>query len=151
MIKITWKIPRFRRYSVESCWLRSQAWAIHGFAIAYEYTKGEEFFGTAKKLVDYYVANCPLDYVPYEIPNTVRDNSAAAITASGLLEFRGEKKFDEVASNILNFQCKDYLAEERVERVLKHGCFNKREGKAGDESLIWGGYYFAEAIMKFEN
>lgn len=145
-------------YNEESCWSRGQAWAIYGFALAYKYTKDKKFLITAEKLVDYYLANCPSDYVPYwdfndpEIPNTVKDSSAAAITASGLLDLSkltGEEKFREVAMNILNSLCDNYLSREEKDGILKHGCFNKPEGKGVDESLIWGDYYFMEAIIKF--
>lgn len=141
-------------YSSGSCWSRGQAWAIYGFAIAYKYTKREEFLRTVEKLVDYYISNCPSDYVPYwdfndsAIPTTVRDSSAATITASGLLGFSGEKKFRDFALNILDSMCKGYLAEEGVEGILKHGCFNKPEAKSVDNSLIWGDYYFIEALTK---
>ena len=141
-------------YNNESCWSRGQAWAIYGFALAYKYTKEEKFLRTVEELVDYYVANCPPNYVPYwdfndpDIPNTARDSSAAAITASGLLEFGGDRKFGDVALNILNPLCKGYLAEKGEEGILKHSCFNKPEGKGVDESLIWGDYYFIEALTK---
>ena len=141
-------------YNDESCWSRGQGWGIYGFALAYKYAKEKEFLITAEKLVDYYVSNCPADYVPYwdfddpEIPNTVRDSSAAAITACGLLEFSDEKKFGNIALNILDSICKGYLAEKGKDGILKHGCFHKLEGKGVDESLIWGDYYFMEALTK---
>ncbi len=90
--KVTWQ-----GYNDESCWSRGQAWAIYGFALVYRYAKKKEFLRTVENLTDYYVSNCPSDSVPYwdfddsEIPNTVRDSSAAAITASGLLEFNGKR------------------------------------------------------------
>jgi len=45
------------------------------------------------------------------------------------------------------------ILSEVVEKVgksqgLKHGCFHKPENMGVDESLIWGDYYFIEAIMK---
>ena len=144
-------------YNEESCWSRGQAWAIYGFALAYKYAKEGEFLRTTEKLVDYYIAKCSSDYVPYwdfndpAIPNAIRDSSAAAITASGLLDlfkFCEENKFGDIALNILNSLCKGYLAEEGEEGILKHGCSNKPEGKSVDESLIWGDYYFIEAITK---
>ena len=144
-------------YNEESCWSRGQAWAIYGFALAYKYAKEGEFLRTTEKLVDYYIAKCSSDYVPYwdfndpEIPNAVRDSSAAAITASGLLDlfkFSEENKFGDIALNILNSLCKGYLAEEGEEGILKHGCFNKPEGKGVNESSIWGDYYFVEAMAK---
>jgi unsaturated chondroitin disaccharide hydrolase len=144
-------------YNDESCWSRGQGWGIYGFALAYRYAKEKEFLITAEKLVAYYLANCPSDYVPYwdfndpEIPNAVRDSSAAVITTCGLLvlfKFREENKFRDIALNILNSLCKGYLAEEGEDGILKHGCFNKPEGKGVDDSLIWGDYYFMEALTK---
>jgi len=141
-------------YNDESCWSRGEAWAIYGFALAHKYAKKKEFLRTVEKLVDYYITNCPPDYVPYwdfndpEIPNTARDSSAAAITAGGLLEFSEEKKFGDIALDVLDSVCKGYLAEGGGDGVLKHGCFNKLEGKGVDESLIWGDYYFMEALTK---
>jgi unsaturated chondroitin disaccharide hydrolase len=144
-------------YNAESCWSRGQAWGICGFAIAYKYTKREEFLRTAEKLADYYIANSPPDYVPYwdfndpKIPNTVKDSSAATITACGLLELfelSEENKFGDIALNILNSLCNNYLSEDDKEEILKHGCFHKPEGNGIDESLIWGDYYFMEALTK---
>ena len=112
---------------------------------------------TVEKLVGYYIANCPSDYVPYwdfndpEIPNAVRDSSAAAITACGLLElskFNGKEELKDIEINILNSLCNNYLSEDDEDGILKHGCFNKPEGKGVDESLIWMDYYFMEAIKK---
>jgi unsaturated chondroitin disaccharide hydrolase len=141
-------------YNDDSCWSRGHAWAIYGFAIAYKNAKKNEFLLTAEKLTEYYLANCPSDYVPYwdfnvlEIPNEVRDSSAAAITACGLLEFNGKKEFGDIAPNILDSICTGYLAEEDKDGILKHGCFNKPKEKGIDESLIWGDYYFMELVTK---
>lgn len=146
-------------YNSESCWSRGQAWAIYGFALAYKYAKEEEFLRTVEKLIDYYVANCPSDYIPYwdfndpAIPNTVRDSSAAAITASGLLdlsELSEEGEFRQAAITILNSLCDNYLSREEGDGILKHGCFNKPAGIGVNESLIWGDYYFMEAITKYK-
>jgi unsaturated chondroitin disaccharide hydrolase len=143
-------------YSSGSCWSRGQAWAICGSAMAYKYTKEEEFLRTVEKLVDY-ITNCPSDSVPYwdfnapDIPDTVRDSSAAAIIACGLLELfnvSGKQKSRNIASSILKSLCENYLTEEDKDGILKHGCFNKQEGNSVDESLIWGDYYFMDAIIK---
>ena len=124
--------------------------------MAYKYAKEGGFLRIVEKLVDYYVAKCSSDYVPYwdfnnpEIPNTVRDSSAAAITACGLQElFRvsGEERFKSIAFCILNSLYSNYLAEDNKGGILKHGCFHKPENMGVDESLIWGDYYFIEAIM----
>ena len=106
-------------------------------------------------MADYFIANLPKDYVPYwdfDDPNKeVKDSSAAAIASSGLLdlsELSGKEEFIEAAINILSSLCNKYLSGEDEDGILKHGCFHKPEGMGVDESLIWGDYYFIEAIMK---
>ena len=149
-------------YNTESCWSRGQAWAIYGFTLAYKYAKKKEFLRTVEKLVDYYITNCPSDYVPYwdfndpEIPNTVRDSSAAAITASGLLDLSDVEpdkqragKYEEMAYKILGSLTRNYLSKERVAQgVLIHGCLDKSSNVAIDSSLIWGDYYYIGALTK---
>ena len=61
---------------------------------------------------------------------------------------RGLRDFSHVTINILSSLCNNYLTEENRDGILTHGCFHKPEEKGIDESLIWGDYYFIEAIMK---
>ena len=144
-------------YNDESCWSRGQAWGIYGFAIAYKCTKREEFLRTAEKLADYYIANCPSDYVPYwdfndpNIPNTVKDSSAAAITSSGMLDLSDVEpdktkagKYRKIAYKILEAFSKNYLADNSSQGILLHGCFDTPNTIAIDSSLIWGDYYYFE-------
>jgi unsaturated chondroitin disaccharide hydrolase len=133
----------------------NQAWAIYGFTLAYKYTKDKRFLKTAENLARYFIRNLPEDYVPYwdfdDTKRKVRDSSAAAIASSGLLtlsELSFKEEFREVAINILNSLCAGYLSVEDEDETLKHGCFYKPAGIGVDESLIWGDYYFIEAIMK---
>jgi hypothetical protein len=62
--------------------------------------------------------------------------------------FRGKEEFREIAISILSSLCDNYLSREEEDGILNHGCFNKPEGKGVDESLIWGDYYFMEALIK---
>lgn len=144
-------------YNNESCWSRGQAWAMYGFALAYETSKDEQFLKAAENLSDYFIANLPEDFVPYwdfddpEIPNAVKDSSAAAIASSALLtlsEFSGEERFREYAVNILSSLYDNYLSGDDEEGILKHGCYHRPENRGVNESLIWGDYYFVEAIIK---
>jgi len=82
---------------------------------------------------------------------STKDSSATAIASSGMLtlvNLSRQEKFREVAVKILNSLCKQYLADENEDGVLKHGCFHKPAGIKVDECLIWGDYYFVEALMK---
>ena len=81
---------------------------------------------------------------------TVKDSSAAAITCSGLIslyESNKKEKHKGVALNILNSLSTNYLSE-GGDGILKHGCFYKPINREVDESLIWGDYYFIEALNK---
>lgn len=144
-------------YSDDSCWSRAQAWAIYGFTLAFKASKDKLFLKAAQKLAEYYIKNLQDDYVPYwdfnnpEIQNAVKDSSAVAIACSGLLtlsEFSGREDFREISVSILNSLCNNYLTDENRDGILTHGCFHKPENMGVDESLIWGDYYFIEAIMK---
>jgi len=150
-------------YSAESCWSRGQAWGIYGFVIAYKYTKRKEFLRTAEKLADYYIANCPSDYVPYwdfndtEIPNALKDSSAAAITASGLVDLSNveqdktkAEKYKQMAYSIMESLSRNYLSVglDSQAGILLHGCFHKPNNIAIDNSLIFGDYYYMEGLIK---
>jgi len=106
-------------------------------------------------LARYFIKNLPEDYVPYwdfnDPKKEIRDSSAAAIASSGLWdlsELSGKKEFREVAINILNSLCNDYLSGKNEDGILKHGCYHKPENIGVNESLIWGDYYFVEVLMK---
>ncbi|HJH26824.1 MAG TPA: glucuronyl hydrolase, partial [Methanophagales archaeon] len=142
-------------YSDDSCWSRGQAWAIYGFTLAYKHTKDELFLRTAKNLAEYFIRKLSEDYVPYwdfhDPKKVVKDSSAGAISSSALLdlsELSGQGKFREAAIDILNSLCDNYLTREEEHGILKHGCFHQPAGIGVDESLIWGDYYFIEAITK---
>ena len=128
---------------------------FYGFTFAYKYTKDELFLKTAKNLAEYFIRKLPEDYVPYwdfdDPKKEVKDSSAAAIASSGLLdlsELSGKEEFRDGAISILNSLCDNYLSGKEKDGILKHGCFHKPENMGVDEGLIWGDYYFIEAIMK---
>lgn len=141
-------------YNDESCWSRGQAWAIYGFTLAYKTSKDGIFLKATEKLADYFISNLPEDYVPYWDFNDpkplVKDSSAAAIACSGLLTLSGlskKEEFKEVALKISNSLSANYLNKED-DGILKHGCFYKPKNIGVDESLMWGDYYFIEALIK---
>src|SRR5687767_15243394 len=73
-------------------WARGQSWAIYGYTMVYRETRDKRFLDLAEKVTDVYLKNLPDDGIPYwdfnvpDIPHAPRDASAAAITASALLE-----------------------------------------------------------------
>ena len=147
----------FQGISVDSCWSRGQAWGIYGYASAYKMTKENQFLDVAKNLAMYFISNLPEDYVPYwdfnatKALDTIRDSSAAAIACSGILDiykYTQDKKFRNYAIKILNSLIKNYLTKKDGDGILAKGCFYKKKNLGVHESLIWGDYYFVEALIK---
>lgn len=149
----------------ESSWARGQAWGIYGFTMTYRETGDKRFLETAQQLADYFIAHLPDDFVPYwdfkapNIPDEERDTSAGAIAASALLElseFSTDQKkklfYHYTAENILHSLCREpYLATGTdSDAILHHGVGNKPGGKQIDVSLIYGDYYFIEALMRYQ-
>ena len=152
-------------YSDSSCWSRGQAWAMYGFTMTYRYTKDERFLQTAQKAAEYYIAHLPDDHITYwdfnapNIPNEPRDASSSSIAASALFELSGlvkneasRKKFYDAAVSILeSLTHKPYFSDQTKDvGILKYAVGNKPAGTEIDVSLIYGDYYFIEALMRFK-
>jgi unsaturated chondroitin disaccharide hydrolase len=145
----------------DSCWSRGLGWALYGFSTAYEYSRDPRFLKTAEDCADYYITYTPADGVPpwdYNAPpenRTLVDTSAAAIAAAGLLRLcrlipdpmKGHFYWS-TAVGILRTLCTDYLAESdpHWEGVLKGGVYHIHKSLGVDESVMWGEYFFIEAL-----
>lgn len=157
-------------YRGDSCWSRGLAWAIYGFGTCYEYSRDPRFLDTAESCADYYITYTPSDGVPpwdYNAPVDWRvngsidasrkqvDTSAAAITAAGLLRL-SRLMHDSVKAHfywstgmkILRTLCAEYSAagDPAWEGVLKGGVYHIHKGLGVDESVMWGEYFFMEAL-----
>lgn len=144
----------------DSCWSRGNSWALHGFANTYRYTQDERFLIAAKRVAHYFIAALPDDHVPYwdfrleSLEGMSRDSSAAAIAASGLLEIAdavpaGEKRlYADAAERILKSLTENYATWDNPdhEAILLHGTSSGTTNI--DVSLIYGDYYYVEAIAK---
>ena len=87
------------------------------------------------------------------------ESSAAAIAASGLLNLSeiGARPglcslaTEQAALIILDtLTGPEYLADETPgwEGILKHGIYHLNKGLGVDESVMWGEYFFVEALDK---
>ncbi|MDF1838917.1 MAG: glycoside hydrolase family 88 protein, partial [Planctomycetota bacterium] len=147
-----------------STWSRGQAWAIYGFTMAYRYTSDPVLLEGAERVANYFLANLPADGVPYwdfqapSIPNEPRDSSAAAIASSGLLELShyttspsDRIRYRRMASRILRaLSSPAYLASgSNSDGILLHGVGNKPANREIDVALIYGDYYFLEALGRW--
>jgi len=151
-------------YADGSCWARGQAWALYGFTMTYRYTRDPRFLETARKVADYFLRRLPPDHVPYwdfdapGIPNEPRDASAGAIAASGLLELGGlvespaeRDRYHKGAIAILEAlsQPPYMIADQSSLGFLQHAVGSKPAGSEIDVSLIYGDYYFLEALLRY--
>jgi unsaturated chondroitin disaccharide hydrolase len=147
----------------ESTWARGQAWGLYGFTAAYRETGEDWMLGTAMSLADTFIAGLPPDGVPYwdfdapAIPDEPRDSSAAAIAASGLLELSAladvparARAYRDAAEHILASLMSDaYLSDGSASSgLLLHGTGHRPADVEVDVSLIYGDYYFVEALLR---
>ena len=145
--------------SATSCWSRGQAWAVYGFAETYRNTGDAAFLDALRNLAEYCLRRTPADHVPYWdydsplIPNDVRDSSAAAILASGMLilaeqDHANAERWRGEAVTILESLWQNYTSRGTSEpSILIHATRSKPHG-AMDSGLIYGDYYFVEALMR---
>lgn len=145
----------------DSCWSRGLTWALYGFTTAYEYSRDPRFLHTAEACADYYITHTPADGVPpwdYNAPPENRlliDTSAGAIAAAGLLRLcrhisdpmKGHFYWS-TAIHILRSLCTKYLAnaDAEWEGVLQGGVYHIHKGLGVGESVMWGEYFFLEAL-----
>lgn len=158
--------PRFGKtaqgYSDNSCWSRGQAWGIYGFMLSYVYTGDGSFLETARKLADYFLNRLPADYTCYwdlvfTNGDEERDSSAAAIAACGLLELAKHLPltdacrtlYENAAMHIVyNLALKYTTAGMKSNGVLGHAVYNKPKHEGVDECVIWGDYFYLEALTR---
>ena len=161
-------IERFvgQGFSPESAWARGQAWALYSFPMVYRFTQDPDILDHAIAVAEYIIPRLPEDGVPYwdfdspEIPNDVRDASAAAIMACGLIELSGyvdnqkSERYLDVAEKMLRSLASDeYLAAEGEAYgfLLKHSTGFKFRNSEVDAPLTYADYYFLEALMRWRN
>ncbi len=152
-------------YADDSTWARGQAWAIHGFAMLFRCTGRDSYLAQAVKAAEFFLRHprLPADRIPYwdfdapDIPQAHRDTSAAAVTASGLLELSLLVGGAEGARYRM-------LAEAQLDSLLSPSCLAAPETRGGflldhavgylpagfeiDVPLAYADYYLLEAVMR---
>lgn len=151
----------FQGYSSASTWARGQAWLVYGYTMVYRYTNDARFLAAARKVTDYYLAHLPADLVPnwdFNAPSQFKDSSAAAAVASALLELSAletdatrRTRYRTAALGMLDSLASPaYLAQgTNSPGLLLHGVGNLPANQEINVSLIYGDYYFLEALLRF--
>lgn len=144
----------------DSTWARGQAWAIYGFGTAHRSSGEPQLLDAARRAADFYIERTPAHGIP---PNDwhdpdgelAREASAAAIAAAGMLHL-AELVPAEVADRyrayalviLESLRSTEYIAADTpgYEGVLRHATYHFRDRLGVDESVMWGDYYFVEAL-----
>ncbi|WP_018625875.1 glycoside hydrolase family 88 protein [Niabella aurantiaca] len=146
-----------------AAWSRGQAWGLYGFGFMYRDTRDQTYLQQADHIAAYILnhPNMPGDMVPYwdysapEI-SAMRDASAAAITASALLQLaplsvHGKKYFAAAEKILSSLASPGYLNETgKGLFLLKHATGNYLRKSELDAGLIYADYYFLEALLRYK-
>lgn len=151
-----------------SSWARGQAWGLYGYVVMYRFTKDKAYLNQATHIARYILNNpsIPADMIPYwdyqapGIPDAPKDASAAAITASALLELgrfaphKDSKVYVAAAKKILVSLSSDkYRAKlgENGDFILMHSTGAKPFNSEVDSPLSYADYYYLEALARYKD
>jgi unsaturated chondroitin disaccharide hydrolase len=154
--------------SADSAWARGLAWSLYGYSKCYALTGERGFLDVAERNACYWIDHLPPDHVPYwdfhadlgKPPpwGAQKESSAGAIAASGLLDLARlvdnsarATEYERTAVAMLDALVRpEYLAIETPgwEGILKHGVYHTARNLGVDESVMWGEYFFVEALTK---
>ncbi len=145
--------------STTSAWSRGTSWAVHGMALAYKHTKEPRYLEIAKQVADFFISELPEDNVPhwdFRVPrdaSTPRDTSAGMCAACGLLVLASELDDQEAEKYLLAANAIVKSTYEKYgnwsndsDGIIHGGTFNHPQGLGIDVSLIYGDYYYVEAL-----
>jgi unsaturated chondroitin disaccharide hydrolase len=152
----------------DSAWARGLAWSLYGYSKCYALTGQTEFLEVAERNAAYWIAHLPEDGIPYwdfhadpqQPPpwGAQKESSAAAIAASGLWDLAqltanpsAQTRYRQTALRMLDvLAAPPYLACDTPgwEGILRHGVYHTRKNLGVDESVMWGDYFFVEALTK---
>ncbi len=150
-----------------SAWARGQSWGLYGYTVMYRETRDTAYLTRAQTIADFLLAhpNLPADKVPYWDYNapaavdTPRDTSAAAIMASALLELSDfvdaprRATYRALATQQLrSLSSAEYLSPAGKNHgfLLQHGVGHIPGKHEIDVALIYGDYYFLEALLRLQ-
>lgn len=128
-----------------STWSRGQAWALLGFAYAWQATGEEWARATAQRVADAFWARLPADLVPpwdLDAPAAgPSDASAGAIAAAGLLALG-----DDRAHPLLEALAERCLARGEGDGLLADCCYHYPARRGVACATAWGDFFLLDAL-----
>ena len=156
-------------YRGDSAWSRGLAWSLYGFTRSFLQSGRAEYLETAMLNADYYLEHTPPDGVTpwdYDAPlagplaRAQVDTSAAAIAASGLLDLADAvpdrtkaRAYRDFALTSLVSLSQKYLGNltPGFEGILNGGVYHIHKNLGVHEAVMFGEYFFVEALDKALN
>jgi unsaturated chondroitin disaccharide hydrolase len=150
----------------DSCWSRGLAWSLYGFTRSYLQSRRREYLETAMLNADFYLEKTPENGMTpwdYDAPEsgplarTQVDTSACAIAASGLLDLAGAvsdrtkaRAYRNFALTSLQTLSQEYLGNKTpgFEGILNGGVYHIHKNLGVHEAVMFGEYFFVEALDK---
>lgn len=162
-------------YSDDSCWTRGLSWLVYGFTIMYRYTSDKYYLKAAERVTDYFLSHLSAynlaihDFAVADLDFKPWDASANAVVVCAIKELSKlgmdkEKKarYSEYADKIIHsliYLCSTMYIPE-LEPLLIHvsgnpiykkGAENVLVFPNADTSIIFGDYFFFEALMRYKD
>ncbi|MFO1450091.1 MAG: glycoside hydrolase family 88 protein [Opitutaceae bacterium] len=153
-------------YAAGSSWARGQAWGLYGYTLMARETGRPEFLDLANRIARFVATHprLPADKVPYwdfdapDIPTAPRDSSAAAVMASALIELadltggeEGKQHLVLAEQQLRSLMSPAYRAArgQAGDFLLLHATGNRPAGTEVDVPLVYGDYYYLEALLRY--
>ena len=154
-------------FAHESVWSRGQAWGLYGYTFMYRETGDVKYLEQAQRIASLMLDHpkMPADFIPYwdmdvpDIPNALRDASAASIMASALIELsdyvaedKAERYMKVAEIQLRTLASPEYTAEvgENGNFILKHSVGSIPGNTEVDAPLTYADYYYLEALIRYQ-
>ncbi|MBN1778375.1 MAG: glycoside hydrolase family 88 protein [Clostridiales bacterium] len=155
--------PAGQGYAEGSSWSRGQAWALYGYTLSYLSTKLTRYLDAACKIADYFMENIRPDGLTdcdFRQPKKDDriDNIAAACAACALIELsrlpetaRAQEYLSaaERMLQALDSLCADYT-DATPGVLMKCTAAYRDEGAGTHINIVYGDYFYAEALAKLQ-
>ena len=152
----------FQGKNDDSAWSRGQGWGVYGYTACFRETNDSTYLKFACNIADMIMSRVKTDdAIPYwdymapVTPETPRDASAAAVTASAMLELStfvadGQKYFDYAEKILKSLSSDAYLAKPGTNGgfILMHSTGSLPNGSEIDVPLNYADYYL-EALKRY--
>jgi unsaturated chondroitin disaccharide hydrolase len=136
----------------ESAWARGLAWSLYGYSQVYALTGDAQWLAVAERNADFWLTHLPRDHVPLwdfaadeSLPPPWGRQKDASAAVDRAVAYR------QTALAMLDALVEPhYLAIDTPgwEGILKHGVYHTSKNLGVDESVMWGDFFFVEALLK---